>query len=87
MPKRRRSFLCNFHIDMGVTMITHQILQKTIDGINSITKVDFVICDPEGIALATTVSDVTAFAKPASEFASSPAESQVIGEQQYFGDV
>ena len=69
---------------MGVTMITNQILQKTIDGINSITKVDFVICDPEGIALATTVSDVTAFAKPASEFASSPAESQVIGEQQYF---
>ncbi|MDD6551432.1 MAG: helix-turn-helix domain-containing protein [Lachnospiraceae bacterium] len=65
-------------------MITNQILQKTIEGMNAITKVNFVITDPEGIALATTVSEVSEFGKPAAEFAESPAESQVIGGRQFF---
>ena len=65
-------------------MITNQILQKTIEGMNAITKVNFVITDPEGIALATTVSEVSEFGKPAAEFAASPAESQVIGDRQFF---
>jgi carbohydrate diacid regulator len=65
-------------------MITNQILQKTIEGMNAITKVNFVVTDPEGISLASTVSDVTEFGKPAAEFAQSPAESQVIGGRQFF---
>lgn len=65
-------------------MITNQILQKTIEGMNAITKVNFVVTDPEGISLASTVSDVTEFGRPAVEFAQSPAESQVIGGRQFF---
>ena len=65
-------------------MITNQILQKTIEGMNAITKVNFVVTDPEGISLASTVSDVTEFGRPAAEFAQSPAESQVIGGRQFF---
>ncbi len=65
-------------------MITNQILQKTIEGMNAITKVNFVVTDPEGISLASTVSDVTEFGRPAAEFAQSPAESQVIGSRQFF---
>ncbi|MGN0240963.1 MAG: PucR family transcriptional regulator [Candidatus Weimeria sp.] len=65
-------------------MITNQILQKTIEGMNAITKVNFVVTDPEGISLASTVNDVTEFGRPAAEFAQSPAESQVIGGRQFF---
>ena len=65
-------------------MITNQILQKTIEGMNAITKVNFVVTDPEGISLASTVSDVTESGRPAGEFAQSPAESQVIGGRQFF---
>lgn len=68
----------------GGLMITNQILQKTIEGMNAITKVNFIVTDPEGISLASTVSDVTEFGRPAAEFAKSPAESQVIGGRQFF---
>ena len=40
-------------------MITNQILQKTIDGLSSITKVDFAVTDPEGAVLASTMSDAS----------------------------
>lgn len=89
MLKKRCEFLYNFHRILFSWrirgyMITNQIIQKTIEGMNAITKVNFVITDPEGIALATTVSDVSDFGKPAAEFAKSPAESQVIGGRQFF---
>jgi carbohydrate diacid regulator len=69
---------------MGVIMITNQILQKTIDGLSSITKVDFAVTDPEGAVLASTMSDASQYSTPTVDFARSHAESQVMDGSEFF---
>ena len=65
-------------------MITNQILQKTIDGFSSITKVDFAVTDPEGAVLASTMSDASQYSTPTVDFARSHAESQVMDGSEFF---
>ena len=36
-------------------MISNQVLQTTIDGLKSITRIDICVMDIEGKALATTI--------------------------------
>ncbi len=65
-------------------MISNQILQSTIDGVQRITKGDFIIMDADGIVLASTVTDASAYSSQALEFASSGAESQVASGFHFF---
>ncbi len=65
-------------------MISNQILQTTIDGLKSITRIDFCICDTEGKTLATTFTDSAQDETAILMFAESPADSQVIQGYQFF---
>ena len=65
-------------------MISNQILQKTIDGMHQMTKSDFAVMDAEGVVIATTFAEAKEFAAEASEFADSPADSQIVGACRYF---
>lgn len=64
-------------------MISNQILQNTIDGLKSITRVDLCVMDTEGKALATTFTD-TSYAEQVNSFVSSPADSQVVNGCQFY---
>ncbi len=65
-------------------MISNQILQTTIDGLKSITRIDLCICDIEGKTLATTFPDPAQDEAAILMFAESPADSQVIQGYQFF---
>ncbi len=65
-------------------MISNQILQDTIEGIKSITRIDLCVMDIEGKTLATTLRDVTEYEKAVLAFVDSPAESQVLNGYQFF---
>lgn len=65
-------------------MISNQILQDTLEGIKSITRVDLSVMDTEGKTLATTLRDVDEYEKAVLTFVESPAESQVLQGYQFF---
>ncbi len=65
-------------------MISNQILQNTIDGLKTISRVDFSVLDSEGKEVATTITEPISFRSEAAEFAKSPADSQEIKGCQYF---
>ncbi len=65
-------------------MISNQILQTTIEGLKSITKVDLGVIDTEGKILASTFDDVEIYKDPAVAFVESPADSQVVSGCQFF---
>ena len=65
-------------------MISNQILQSTLDGLKSITKADFGIYDPDGKQLVTTLSDMEADRESLTDFAQSQADTQSIGDLQFF---
>ena len=65
-------------------MISNQILQNTIDGLNQITHIDFCLIDAEGNVLATTFENAEDFVETAIAFADSPADSQVVSGSQFF---
>ena len=65
-------------------MISNQILQSTLDGLKSITKTDFGIYDPDGKQLVSTMPGMEADRTDLAVFAQSQADSQTIGELQFF---
>lgn len=65
-------------------MISNQILQNTIEGLKTITRVELCVMDIDGKVVATTEDEMEKCAKPAAEFAKSPADSQEIQGYQYF---
>ncbi|MBO4696188.1 MAG: helix-turn-helix domain-containing protein [Lachnospiraceae bacterium] len=65
-------------------MISNQILQNTIDGMKSITRVDLCVMDTEGKPLASTMNNTDEYEATVAAFADSPADSQVISECQFF---
>ncbi len=66
-------------------MISNQILQDTIEGIRSITKVDLVVMDVEGRALAKTADEnYENYEEAVTAFADSQAESQSLMGYQFF---
>ena len=65
-------------------MISNQILQNTIDGLKSITRINFCVIDMEGNELATTMNVEEDYKEMIKDFVSSPAESQVVGGYHYF---
>jgi len=65
-------------------MISNQILQSTLEGINSISKVDLAAFDMDGKLLASTYPGASKLEKSAADFAISQADSQSSGGFQYF---
>lgn len=66
-------------------MISSQILQNTLDGLKSITRVDMCVTDIEAKQLASTFAQEDKKLTAAiPEFAASSADSQTIGKFQYF---
>lgn len=64
-------------------MISNQILQNTIDGLKSITRVEFCVMDVDGKEAAST-ADMGGSVMAVREFAASPADSQMIQNYQFF---
>ena len=65
-------------------MISNQVLQTTIDGLKSITRIDICVMDIEGKALATTINNVEEYEEAVMAFVDSPADSQVLQGYQFF---
>ncbi len=65
-------------------MISNQILQDTIEGIKSITRIDLCVMDTEGKSLASTFTVAEDCEEAVLAFVSSPAESQVLQGYQFF---
>ena len=65
-------------------MISNQILQNTIEGLKSITRIDLCIMDTEGKTLATTFPESDEYEEAVLTFVNSPADSQVIQGYQFF---
>ena len=57
-------------------MISNQILQNTIDGMNAITHVEFCVTDVEGRAVVSTMKEKKNFEKAVQEFVHSAADGQ-----------
>lgn len=65
-------------------MISNQILQNTIDGLKSITRIDLCIMDTDGKTLASTFSESEGYEEAVRSFVDSPADSQVVSGYQFF---
>ena len=65
-------------------MISNQILQSTIDGLKSITRIELCIMDTEGKVLASTFNDGDKYTEAILPFINSPAESQTFQGCQFF---
>ena len=60
-------------------MISSQVIQTSIDELRAITKVDLCVFDLEGQEVATTFATEEVSKEMIEGFATSPADSQVIG--------
>ncbi len=65
-------------------MISNQILQNTIDGLKSITRVDFAVIDIDGNEVAETVDAESDYKSVVADFVKSPADSQEFSKYQFF---
>lgn len=65
-------------------MISNQVLQNTLEGLKTITRVDICVMDTEGKALASTMSNAEDYEKAVLAFVESPADSQVLQGFQFF---
>ncbi len=65
-------------------MISNQILQSTIEGLKTITRVDICILDTEGKVLAATLPNTEVYENAVLAFVDSPADSQVLQGFQFF---
>ncbi len=60
-------------------MITSQVIKTSIEELKAISKIDLGVCDLEGKVVAATFESDDISREMISEFAASPADSQVIG--------
>ena len=65
-------------------MISNQILQNTIEGLKTITRVDICVMGTDGRALASTIQNAEAYRTSVMTFVDSPAESMVLQGFQFF---
>ncbi len=65
-------------------MISNQILQNTLDGLKSITRIDLCVVDLDGKILASTFTEAEQYATTALEFSQSPADSQAVSGCLFF---
>ena len=60
-------------------MISNQVIQNSIDELRMITKVDLGVYDVEGMKVAATTEEIDISRDIIENFATSPADSQVVG--------
>ncbi len=65
-------------------MISNQVLQNTIDGLKSISRIDFCVADVEGKVIVTTLPESEIKSEEIVAFALSAADSQVLRGYQFF---
>ena len=65
-------------------MISNQVLQSTIEGLKTITRIDICVMDTEGKVLASTIPDAEVYENAVLAFADSPADSQALQGFQFF---
>ena len=65
-------------------MISNQILQSTIEGLKTITRIDICVLDTEGKVLASTIANAEVYENAVLAFVDSPADSQVLQGFQFF---
>lgn len=65
-------------------MVSSQVLQKTIDELRGITRIDLCVFSIEGQMIATTLNSAGPNAQYIREFANSPADSQVLQGYHFF---
>jgi len=65
-------------------MISNQILQNTLDGLKSISRVDFSVIDTDGKTVASTADNEGDYAGAVVDFVKSPADSQEVSRYQFF---
>ena len=65
-------------------MISNQVLQNTIEGIKSISRVDLYVADTDGKIIASTSQAGDQFSSAIMAFVASPADSQSVQEYQFF---
>ena len=65
-------------------MVSSQVLQKTIDELRAITRIDLCVLSVEGQMLVTTRGDEGLNADHVREFVQSPADSQVMQGYHFF---
>ena len=65
-------------------MISNQVLQSTLEGLKTISRVDMCVMDTEGIVAASTMDNAENFREAVISFKHSPAESQVVSGYQFF---
>lgn len=65
-------------------MISNQILQSTIEGLKTITRIDICVLDTEGKVLASTIPNAEVYENAVLAFVDSPADSQVLQGFQFF---
>jgi len=65
-------------------MISNQILQNTIEGLKTISRIDLCIMDIEGKILVSTFPDPVSSSTEILSFVESPADSQVVKGYQFF---
>ena len=63
-------------------MISNQILQDTVTGIKSITRVELCVMDTEGKILATTMRGMEEYEDEFEKFSESAADSQMHRDLQ-----
>lgn len=65
-------------------MISNQILLSTIEGLKSITRINFCVMDTEGKVLASTFAGAEKNEQAVMAFVESQADSQVVSDFQFF---
>ena len=65
-------------------MISNQILQNTIEGLKSITRINMCVMDTEGKVLASTFSGAEKNEEAVLAFVDSQADSQAVSDYQFF---
>lgn len=65
-------------------MISNQILQNTLEGLQSITRVDICVMDTEGTVQASTFANPEVYENAANAFVDSPADSMALQGCQFF---
>ena len=65
-------------------MVSNQVLQKTIDELRAITRIDLCVMSLEGQKVASTFSEEGFEPEYVREFVKSPADSQVLQGYHFF---
>ena len=65
-------------------LVSSQVLQKTLDELRNITRIDLCVTNTDGVLLVTTFPETAIDAESIRSFVLSAADSQIVQEYHYF---